>query len=82
MSRCAEMLSQEVDVSFIDVNIGCPIDFVFKKVGRLLVNGFFKIVSYLDFFAVSRLRSSSKSVSVTRMARSTKYCHIKKPHKF
>lgn len=36
MSRCAEMLSQEIDVDFIDVNIGCPIDFVFKKVSRHL----------------------------------------------
>ena len=61
------MLSQEVDVSFIDVNIGCPIDFVFKKVGRLLVSGFFKIFSNLDIFGVSRLRNYSKSVSVTSM---------------
>ena len=78
MSRCAEMLSQEVDVSFIDVNIGCPIDFVFKKVGRLLVSGFFKIFSNLDIFGVSRLRNYSKSVSVTSMPRSTTYFDIKK----
>ncbi len=32
MSRCAEMLNQEAEMDFIDINIGCPIDLVFKKV--------------------------------------------------
>ena len=32
MARCTEMLNNEADIDFIDVNIGCPIDLVFKKV--------------------------------------------------
>ena len=32
MSRCAELLNQEAEMDFIDINIGCPIDLVFKKV--------------------------------------------------
>ena len=32
MARCTEMLNNEVEIDFIDVNIGCPIDLVYKKV--------------------------------------------------
>eukprot|EP00795_Rhopilema_esculentum_P014894 gene14894-6033_t len=39
MTRCAEMLSSEMDVDFIDVNIGCPIDLVFKKGGGCALMG-------------------------------------------
>jgi len=31
MARAAELLSQTIDVDFIDLNIGCPIDMVFRK---------------------------------------------------
>ena len=32
MTRCAELLQNEVPINFVDINIGCPIDLVFKQV--------------------------------------------------
>ena len=32
MTQCAELISNEVDCDFIDVNMGCPIDLVYRKV--------------------------------------------------
>ena len=31
LTRCAEVLEKEIDVDFIDVNMGCPIDLVCDK---------------------------------------------------
>ncbi|EDQ91026.1 uncharacterized protein MONBRDRAFT_15444, partial [Monosiga brevicollis MX1] len=31
LARCAELLSEETDASFIDLNCGCPIDQIFQK---------------------------------------------------
>ncbi|XP_048197853.1 tRNA-dihydrouridine(47) synthase [NAD(P)(+)]-like [Perognathus longimembris pacificus] len=33
MTKCAELLSRTVDVDFVDINVGCPIDLVYKKGG-------------------------------------------------
>ncbi|XP_006868960.1 PREDICTED: tRNA-dihydrouridine(47) synthase [NAD(P)(+)]-like isoform X1 [Chrysochloris asiatica] len=33
MTRCAELLNRTVDVDFVDINVGCPIDLVYKKGG-------------------------------------------------
>lgn len=32
MTRCAELLGRTIEVDFVDVNVGCPIDLVYKKV--------------------------------------------------
>lgn len=32
MTKCAELLQNEVPIDFVDINIGCPIDLVFKQV--------------------------------------------------
>ncbi|XP_010633375.1 tRNA-dihydrouridine(47) synthase [NAD(P)(+)]-like [Fukomys damarensis] len=32
MTKCAELLSRTVEVDFVDINVGCPIDLVYKKV--------------------------------------------------
>lgn len=32
MTKCAELLNQNIEVDFVDVNVGCPIDLVYKKV--------------------------------------------------
>ena len=32
MTRCAQLLQEQTSVDFIDINCGCPIDLVFKKV--------------------------------------------------
>lgn len=33
LTRCAQMLQKEANIDFIDVNLGCPIDLVFKEGG-------------------------------------------------
>ncbi|XP_076862751.1 tRNA-dihydrouridine(47) synthase [NAD(P)(+)]-like isoform X2 [Brachyhypopomus gauderio] len=33
MTRCAELLNENIDVDFVDINSGCPIDLVYKKGG-------------------------------------------------
>ncbi|XP_065601926.1 tRNA-dihydrouridine(47) synthase [NAD(P)(+)]-like [Cyrtonyx montezumae] len=33
MTKCAELLNQTIDVDFVDINAGCPIDLVYKKGG-------------------------------------------------
>uniref|UniRef100_A0A6Q2XGY5 tRNA-dihydrouridine(47) synthase [NAD(P)(+)] n=1 Tax=Esox lucius TaxID=8010 RepID=A0A6Q2XGY5_ESOLU len=33
MTRCAELLNNNIDVDFVDINSGCPIDLVYKKGG-------------------------------------------------
>ncbi|XP_066491400.1 tRNA-dihydrouridine(47) synthase [NAD(P)(+)]-like [Tiliqua scincoides] len=33
MTKCAELLNQAVEVDFVDINVGCPIDLVYKKGG-------------------------------------------------
>ncbi|KAG9355854.1 hypothetical protein JZ751_000696 [Albula glossodonta] len=31
MTRCAELLNKNIEVDFVDINSGCPIDLVYKK---------------------------------------------------
>uniref|UniRef100_A0ABK0LDR3 tRNA-dihydrouridine(47) synthase [NAD(P)(+)] n=1 Tax=Rattus norvegicus TaxID=10116 RepID=A0ABK0LDR3_RAT len=31
MTKCAELLNRTIDVDFVDINVGCPIDLVYKK---------------------------------------------------
>ncbi|XP_029444688.1 tRNA-dihydrouridine(47) synthase [NAD(P)(+)]-like isoform X2 [Rhinatrema bivittatum] len=33
MTKCAELLNQTIDVDFVDINVGCPIDLVYNKGG-------------------------------------------------
>lgn len=33
MTRCAKLLNETVDVDFVDINVGCPIDLVYRKGG-------------------------------------------------
>ena len=35
MARCAELLNKTCDIDFIDINLGCPIDLIYKKVTPL-----------------------------------------------
>lgn len=36
MTKCAELLNRTIDVDFVDINVGCPIDLVYKKVRAIL----------------------------------------------
>lgn len=36
MTRCAELINSYTDVDFVDINSGCPIDLVYKKVNFYL----------------------------------------------
>lgn len=39
MTKCAEVINNEVDVDFVDINAGCPIDMVYKQgAGSALLN--------------------------------------------
>ena len=33
MTRCAQIINDTLDVDFVDINCGCPIDLIFNKVG-------------------------------------------------
>ncbi|KAM4884068.1 tRNA-dihydrouridine(47) synthase [NAD(P)(+)]-like [Sylvia borin] len=33
MTKCAELLNRTIDMDFVDINVGCPIDLVYKKGG-------------------------------------------------
>ncbi|KAM9307572.1 tRNA-dihydrouridine(47) synthase [NAD(P)(+)]-like [Gastrophryne carolinensis] len=33
MTKCAEVLNTSIDVDFVDINVGCPIDLVYNKGG-------------------------------------------------
>ena len=31
MTRCAQVIQQNCDIDFIDINMGCPIDLIYQK---------------------------------------------------
>ena len=37
MARCAQLLDERVDVDFVDINSGCPIDLICNKCGHKLL---------------------------------------------
>ncbi|NWS76680.1 DUS3L synthase, partial [Crotophaga sulcirostris] len=52
MTKCAELLNQTIEVDFVDINVGCPIDLVYKKGGGCALmtrsNKFEQIVRGMD----------------------------------
>uniref|UniRef100_A0A3B3TFK2 tRNA-dihydrouridine(47) synthase [NAD(P)(+)] n=1 Tax=Paramormyrops kingsleyae TaxID=1676925 RepID=A0A3B3TFK2_9TELE len=65
MTKCAELLNSNIDVDFVDINSGCPIDLVYKKGGgcglMTRTNKFEKIVrgmnSVLDVPLTVKIRT-------------------------
>lgn len=33
LTRCAQLLNEEIDIDFIDLNLGCPIDLIYRQGG-------------------------------------------------
>ncbi|XP_043546227.1 tRNA-dihydrouridine(47) synthase [NAD(P)(+)]-like isoform X1 [Chiloscyllium plagiosum] len=65
MTKCAELLNQNIDVDFVDINVGCPIDLVYHKGGGCgLMNRLSKLeqivkgmTSVLDVPLTAKLRT-------------------------
>ncbi|XP_067868786.1 tRNA-dihydrouridine(47) synthase [NAD(P)(+)]-like isoform X2 [Heterodontus francisci] len=65
MTKCAELLNQNIDVDFVDINVGCPIDLVYHKGGGCgLMNRFNKLeqivkgmASVLDIPLTAKIRT-------------------------
>ncbi|CAM9390762.1 unnamed protein product [Lampetra planeri] len=65
MTKCAELLNQNVDMDFVDINVGCPIDLVINKGGGCaLMNRALKfeqivrgMVSVLDMPLTAKIRT-------------------------
>lgn len=38
MTRCAQLLQEQTDVDFIDLNVGCPIDRICSQVLSVLIS--------------------------------------------
>lgn len=34
MTKCAELLQENIDIDFLDVNLGCPIDQIYRQVNN------------------------------------------------
>lgn len=58
MTRCAELLNQTIEMDFVDINVGCPIDLVYKKVTfSNILHPFPERVSFLCFTSQSLVYS-------------------------
>lgn len=36
MTKCAELLQENIDIDFLDVNLGCPIDQIYRQVNNFI----------------------------------------------
>ena len=52
MSRCAELITTTCNVDFIDINVGCPIDLVFKKASILAVHFWILLIHYMIYLSI------------------------------
>jgi len=45
MAKCAQVLQEKIDINFIDINMGCPIDLIYQQVSisRVVANTLFTI---------------------------------------
>ncbi|NP_001347334.1 tRNA-dihydrouridine(47) synthase [NAD(P)(+)]-like isoform 2 [Mus musculus] len=67
MTKCAELLNRTIDVDFVDINVGCPIDLVYKKGGGCaLMNRSAKFQQIVR--GVNELHGRSREQRYTRLA--------------
>lgn len=64
MTKCAELLNRTIDVDFVDINVGCPIDLVYKKVRKFCGAFSFHVFSLIPccLIALSSLIQSSQFI--------------------
>lgn len=62
MTRCAELLNRTIDVDFVDINVGCPIDLVYKKVRSSVLSCLVFSLILCCLIALSSLIQSSQLI--------------------
>ena len=65
MAKCAQLLQENIKVDFIDVNLGCPIDLIYKQGAgsgllrreRILINTLNSMSHVLDLPLTAKMRT-------------------------
>ena len=52
LSRCAQLINENLQVDFVDLNCGCPIDLVYKRVSTCRFIGCFEDLCGFDITAI------------------------------
>ncbi|XP_075725465.1 dihydrouridine synthase 3 isoform X3 [Rhipicephalus microplus] len=53
MTRCAQLLKEKCSVDFVDINMGCPIDFVYKKAPVICIVYETRVTVYTPYLKVA-----------------------------
>lgn len=67
MTKCAQLLEENVEFDFLDINMGCPIDFIYKQVAVLLF--------IMLYFQLQRwMQASVKVASTVKLCICNSFC--------
>lgn len=72
LTRCAQLLNEEIDVDFIDLNLGCPIDLIYRQGGG---SGMLNRLNVLE----SVVKSVSQVMSIPLTVKTRTGVYIDKP---